>query len=304
MSILVSQLPMIIGEKNITVVINNKPYNINSDHLNFTKIKAKLKDKFATSEDLLNLVDIPVSINKFSNGLVTITDDMRVLYNGEELHNSLTTRMITMFSEGFNILPLVEFLKNLMKNPSRVSVNELYEFLEKNDLPITTDGCFLAYKTVRNDYKDWHTNKMDNSVGKVVSVPRNSVDDDRNNTCSYGLHFCSLGYLSHFHAGEGRVVLVKINPADVVSFPRDYNNSKGRTSSYTVVADHKMDYKTSAFNKSVYNDYDDCTKSCDLSCNEDSEEWDEYNSCHSSKTTPVVNKPLRDKLTGRFIKKT
>jgi hypothetical protein len=78
-----------------------------------------------------------------------------------------------------------------MENPSYRAVNELYGFLEKNRLPITPDGHFLAYKKVRDDYKDIHSGTMDNSVGKIVEMERNQVNDDKNQTCSSGLHFCS-----------------------------------------------------------------------------------------------------------------
>ena len=54
-------------------------------------------------------------------------------------------------------------------------------------------------------------------------------------TCSYGLHFCSEGYLRHF--GGDRVVILKINPRDVVSIPTDYNNTKGRCCRYEVIGE-------------------------------------------------------------------
>jgi hypothetical protein len=122
-----------------------------------------------------------------------------------------------------------------MDNPSYRSVQELYGFLEKNNLPITPDGYFLAYKRVRDDYTDCHTGTMDNSIGKTVSMERNQVDDDQNNTCSQGLHFCSQGYLKHF--GGARTIIVKINPRDVVSIPTDYDNSKGRACKYQVIGE-------------------------------------------------------------------
>ena len=122
-----------------------------------------------------------------------------------------------------------------MRNPSKRAVDELYGFLEKNSLPITPDGCFLAYKRVRGDYKDCYTGTMDNSVGCVVEMERNMVDDNRDNTCSAGLHFCSHDYLRSF-SGE-RTVIVKINPADVVSIPSDYDNAKGRTCRYEVIGE-------------------------------------------------------------------
>jgi hypothetical protein len=121
--------------------------------------------------------------------------------------------------------------------------------LEKNSLPITPDGHFLAYKKVRYDYKDCHSGTMDNSVGQVVEMERNSVDDDKDRTCSTGLHFCSRDYLNHF--GGERLVIVKVNPRDVVSIPSDYNGAKGRACRYEVVDEIDKDRADEAFAQSV-----------------------------------------------------
>ena len=64
-------------------------------------------------------------------------------------------------------------------------------------------------------------------------MPRNQVDENKDRTCSSGLHFCSYDYLAHF--GGERIMVLKINPKDVVSIPTDYNNSKGRCARYLVV---------------------------------------------------------------------
>jgi len=142
---------------------------------------------------------------------------------------------VQMLQDGFPVDPLVAFMENMMTNPSFRAVNELYGFLEKNRLPITPDGHFLAYKRVRENYTDCHTGTMDNSVGKIVEMERNKVDDNQNNTCSSGLHFCSENYLKSF--GGDRTMIVKINPRDVVSIPTDYNNAKGRACRYEVVGE-------------------------------------------------------------------
>ena len=171
-------------------------------------------------------------------------------WDGEEFNGTIAVRMITMLQEGFTIEPLVKFMENLLENPSKRSVDELYGFLEKNNLPITPDGHFLAYKRVREDYKDCHSGTMDNSPGRVVSMPRYKVDDNQNNTCSEGLHFCSEGYLKHF--GGARTVIVKINPRDVVSIPNDYNQTKGRTCRYEVIGEVGVNPDDQAeFNKPV-----------------------------------------------------
>lgn len=158
-----------------------------------------------------------------------------VKYNGYEINNALTKRLISMLKEGFDIKPLENFLKNLMENPSKTAVNELYSFLEKNSLGITHDGYFLAYKAVRNDYKSYHDGRTDNSIGSTPSMPRNMVNEDRNQTCSDGLHFASLEYAKSF--GSDKIVALKINPRDVVSIPVDYNNQKGRACKYKVIAE-------------------------------------------------------------------
>jgi hypothetical protein len=66
-------------------------------------------------------------------------------------------------------------------------------------------------------------------------MDRNQVNDDARQTCSAGLHFCSEGYLRNF--GGARVMILKINPRDVVSIPTDYDNSKGRACRYEVVGE-------------------------------------------------------------------
>ena len=102
-------------------------------------------------------------------------------------------------------------------------------------MPITEDGHFLAYKKVRDDYKDVHSGTFDNSVGQVVSMVRNKVDENKDNTCSSGLHFCSFDYLKSF--GGTRIMILKINPADVVSIPSDHFQQKGRTCRYEVIGE-------------------------------------------------------------------
>ena len=69
-------------------------------------------------------------------------------------------------------------------------------------------------------------------------MPRNFVNDNKEETCSTGLHFCSREYAEGFFGNSGdRMMVIKINPRDVVSIPVDYNNTKGRCSRYEVVGE-------------------------------------------------------------------
>lgn len=224
--------PYIIQGNNIVVVLNNKSYTISKTHITYNQVlEAIKKDDWKTVQEVIEPRKMLV---QYSNGNVSIVSDS-VMWQGKVMHSSLAMRMLSMLQEGFNIDPMVKFMHNLMQNPSYRAINELYGFLEKNNLPITPDGHFLAFKKVRGNYFDVHSGTMDNSVGKIVEMPRGEVCDDKDLTCSAGLHFCSQSYLQHF--GGERIVIVKINPADVVSIPSDYNDAKGRACKYEVVGE-------------------------------------------------------------------
>jgi len=238
--------PYIIQGSQVTVVIGSKPHVVSKSHPMYQRVVDAIKANDWETVD--GIIDPKKVVLEYGNGNIAIEGD-KLFWKGEEFHSSLSVRMIRMLQDGFDIKPMVAFMENLMLNPSKRAVTELYGFLEKNNLPITPDGNFLAYKKIRQDYKDCHSGTMDNSVGKVVEMERNRVDDDQNRTCSTGLHFCSRDYLNHF--GGERIVIVKINPRDVVSIPTDYNDSKGRACRYEVIDEIDKDKADEAFAKSV-----------------------------------------------------
>lgn len=170
----------------------------------------------------------------YCDGRVTLSDGV-VSLDGREMHGVLADRMVDMVRDGFNVEPLAKFMVKLNNNPSHRAVNELYGFLEVSQLAITPEGNFVAYKMIRDDYTDTYTGKFDNSPGSVVEMPRNEVDEDKERTCSNGLHFCGRGYLGQYPGS--RTVILEIDPADVVSIPVDYNNHKGRCCKYTVIGE-------------------------------------------------------------------
>jgi hypothetical protein len=267
--------PYIVQGSNITVVIGTTPHTISRSHITYNKVLEAIK---ANDWDTVGaLVEPKQVVLNFGQGNVSIEGE-KIFWKGREMHNALTKRMVAMIQEDFPVEPLIAFMENLMENPSKRAVNELYGFLEKNTLPITSDGCFLAYKKVRQDYLDCHsgtvlnkpaaymtdedTAALEEAVGKnnevavevvdgvtVVSMERNLVDDDQNRTCSTGLHFCSQDYLRSF--GGERIVILKINPRDVVSIPNDYNDSKGRCARYEIVDEIDKDKADEAFAKTV-----------------------------------------------------
>ena len=239
--------PFIIQGGNVTVVIDSKPHTISKTHITYQKVVDAIKA--GEWDTVKNIIDPVKVVLNYGQGNVSIQGE-QLFWKGKPFAGVLATRMITMLQDGFTIEPMVKFMENLMKNPSKRSVDELYGFLEKNNLPLTPDGHFLAYKKVRRDFLDIHSGTMDNSPGTIVEMERNMVDDNKDQTCSTGLHFCGLSYLDHFGGSDSRVVIVKIDPADVVSIPSDYNGAKGRACRYEVIGEMGVSAED-AFNKPV-----------------------------------------------------
>ncbi len=241
----------------IHMVINGKPVTVAKSDKYFSEVVEALKRK-ATGEEILDILE--AEKRKMEQAVeVAPGIEMKggqLYYQGEPVAGVLGERMLQMVEEGFDLTPMVAFLKNLMDNPAKRVVDHLYAFLDHGKNPITDDGCFLAYKAVREDFKDIHSGNFDNSVGQVLSMPRNRVDEDPNNTCSYGFHVCSFDYLPHFANANGHVMVCKVNPADVVAIPRDYNNTKMRVCRYEVIAEFEDYYgkkQDSLSNTSVAN---------------------------------------------------
>lgn len=267
-------VPFMFVDGNLTLVLNNKSYQVLPDHINYKMILEILPT--ATPEELLSVVDIEKAVATFSDGLVEIKNG-QVTYEGEVVHGSISKRILEFMSKGLPFQPLVNFLNNLMENPSMQSQKELYDFLEHEHLPITEDGHFLAYKAVRGDYMDKYRGTFNNSVGNIVKMQRAKVDDDRSRGCSDGLHAGALNYVAGYGSVESgdRIVIVKINPRDVVSVPSDCNCEKLRTCQYEVVGEYQGELikplYSSNFNYDEHEDYDD-----DENYDIDDSYWDQF----------------------------
>lgn len=132
---------------------------------------------------------------------------------------------------------VIAFFNRLAKNPSKRVFETLFMFLKHNCIKLLPNGSVLAYKSVRPDMFDHFTGKIENKVGATITMPRNQVNDNPKETCSYGLHVGSLEYAQKFHGGEV-IVEVEVAPEDFVSVPVDYDGQKARTCAYTVLRIH------------------------------------------------------------------
>ena len=283
--------PYILTDSTLTVVIDGVPNHVERTNSNWDKIKEALSTPETTSDEILTLMKPSIAVGNAisSTGNIELRGGV-LFFKGQQVHNALAGRVLDIVNEGFDVLPWVRFTENVYDNPADFSRDELYLFLENANLPITSDGHFLAYKNVSDNYTDNHTRTMSNSIGSIVQMPRERVDRDRNNTCSVGLHFCSKDYLSYYGGSSGHTMIVKINPADVVSIPSDYDNTKGRTWRYEVVGEIPFE-GVQKYNWSAIVDEDWL---CDV--DDEGWNWDEEDEEEVVEESPVVttsNKPKR-----------
>lgn len=230
----------------LTLVVAFRPTVIPSSHPNFAELVRLAADPNTTERDVTPLLDIPTAITNYTGGQITVNNG-RLFYRGVEVKNNLATIILGFVKSGQPEAaePFKKFLANCRNNPDLALVETIYDWVVKSNMPITPEGELIAWKIVGPDFKSLHSGRrgrLDHSIGAVVTEPREECDPNRNQTCSTGIHFCSLEYLEKGNYGGGlsggnRIVAVVINPADITAIPTDYNLSKGRCCRLQVVGE-------------------------------------------------------------------
>lgn len=198
----------------------------------------------------------------------------QVFFDNEEITGPLPDQILRFIEQDVdNWVPLVNFIEKIMTNLEPHTREQLYAWLTKQQITITEDGDFLAYKGVRDSSKEGkyfsihsgraivdgqvYNGPIPNYVGAVVEMPRNEVQHDPSVGCHTGLHAGTWSYASTF--GQGTTLRVKINPRDVVSVPTDCDSAKLRTCRYEVVdvvEGEKTDAVYTAHGDRAYDEHD------------------------------------------------
>lgn len=253
------------GEESSTATIlfsDGEVVNVTSTHPSYKQIVTLLINGSEDEEEILNLTLPALSAGKELNRLSerVIYDSGTIYFDGDPIDAAIAKHIIKIIQEGGtdnSYGALVKFLEKLYQNPSEASRNSLYEFLVRNSFTITPDGDFLAYKGVRSDAKSIHSgygivdgivfthDRLLNKVGSTLEMPRLKVDNDTAIGCSTGLHAGTYRYAANF--AQGMLLLVKINPRDVVSVPDDCNFQKIRTCRYVVLTQTELEYTETTY---------------------------------------------------------
>ena len=241
-----------IVNNSAVLFFNNKMHTVDGNHPHFDEITKLLKDSTHNDQRIIELVQPVKIIENIGNGF-GVDENENLMFKDLVIHNLFAKKVIKLYRENLPYTNLIKFLEKIHAVGTSYSIDQLYNFLERYHFPITEDGNFICYKGVKGDFTSVHSGAgmvyypgmalpvffensyLPNLIGTTVAVERESVDTNPDKHCSHGLHCGAAEYARGF---APTLLLVEVNPADVVSVPNDYNFQKIRVCKYKVVAEH------------------------------------------------------------------
>ena len=233
-----------------TVVIGTQSYQFDHTHPEYDNLRSCVME--GQQDEFLELIDTASVIEDWSEGNFEMRDGF-LFYEDEQVASQPTQRVCDLIKGGHDHKPMLNYLDKLYQNVSNRAVMESYDWCSHKGLPITPDGMLVGYKGVAVYTGEDTTDKMGNIIteGDLVdkytgnsfrnntmdspSMNRRKVSDDCTQGCAAGLHVGTYEYANSWAGSGGKVVLVKFDPADIVSVPTDCEHQKMRVSGYTVI---------------------------------------------------------------------
>lgn len=237
---------------------------VSQDNANFGRVVSILTgtpvDEIDEAE-LLELLIPALSVGKNLNRLSerVAFDGSNILFDGDVVADAIAEHILRIVKEGGNpdsYKALVAFMEKLYTNPSESSRNSLYDFIVRHNITIDPDGDFYAYKGVKADLGSvWEgfgivdgvsmNGSLPNKPGSILEIPRSKVNADNAIGCGTGLHAGTYAYAEGW--ARGVLLLVKINPRDVVSVPSCSSYQKLRTCRYKVISQTTQQTKATTY---------------------------------------------------------
>lgn len=209
------------------------------DNEEFSNVYAYIMKPEATEAGFLEIfLDVADKfIQKYTDGDIKEEDNGKIFMNGLEIPDNILSKINELRKAGYSWKQHQKFWARCLLNPRKESIVDLFRFIENNNLVITEEGNFLGYKAITRYFKDKHTQTISNKVGETVTMNREDVTFDPKEACSCGLHVACYSYARGFmslYSGD-RLVIVEVDPKDVVSVPYDSASQKIRVCRYKVI---------------------------------------------------------------------
>lgn len=232
----------------VSLNLNGQLFSFGPEHPNYQVIIKAINDENELEMEKLTRKD---EICAATGGKVSYIGGV-VRWNGSKIDNAVSRRIIELDSQGHSVTFILKFLEKCYQNPDPTVVDRLYLFLENSCIHIDPNGDIIGYKKVRSNNYDYYSGKFLYAIGQTVKMDRNLCDSNSFNTCAPSLHLGSLEYAKGFYNGEGKIIIGKCNPKNVVCVPEEGSYGKLRTCEIEVLADFK---DAEAVSNIVYHDF-------------------------------------------------
>jgi hypothetical protein len=285
------------GETLVVVYEDGEPVTVPDTHPSFDDILALLRAGDTEDDRVKELVN---KLHVVGKKLSEITDRVSVaaygvFFDGDPLRSELADVILELFKSGNekDLGAVAKFIENAAANQTMEGVDALYRWISNRQLTLTPDGMFLAYKAIKEDVDgnpvsitagnalvngEVFEGNIPNPVGAVVTMPRSEVTDKTSVNCGPGLHAGTYDYAKWFASAgwssEKRfLVLVEINPRDVVSVPSDHNCAKLRVSRYKVLEQIELPLEVPVYTPPTYEDDESYDSEADEWMDDVDDEW-------------------------------
>ena len=101
---------LISDEGNISVVLKGKQYFVNSTDDVHAKVMDALREE-KTEDEIFDVLDRVTAVQNYIEDSDVKVIDGIVTYQGEEVHNTLTERILKFMRNELPVQPLINFLK-------------------------------------------------------------------------------------------------------------------------------------------------------------------------------------------------
>jgi len=244
------------GRMSVTILYDGKVHVMGDDNPAFGTVCAHIangKDYESAMKcfDKETVVKEAVAASVLSDR-IEIRDGM-VWLDGEACDNAITDIIIDLADEGEDYTPLANFFALLSDNPIHHSRNRLFDWLRAaNSFSLDKDGYIVGYKGLDNEFKSKYwgpgivngvavNGGLDNSPGNVLEI--DEVEFDPEVGCAHGLHVGTFDYASKWAGHDGKLVSVRVSPANVGSVPTDCSDQKMRVFKYEVIEEVDAPYQ-------------------------------------------------------------
>ena len=233
----------ISSSNGIILVFGSRTITIPPSHPNYEAIREELEDTPVDFEYILTIADIPRALNQFieearaNTSLMVDTLRKVVTYDGRDLPSMFAEKLLKLMRHDMAPTTIINFLQKLYSNKTPSVIEDLLPFCSVNNFMLWDDGDILGFKSVREDFKDHHSGRFNNTPGNICRMPREEVNVDRYSPCSHGLHVAARVYAENFNSYKSRLLVVKVDPRHVVAIPIDHDQQKMRCCEYMSISE-------------------------------------------------------------------